>query len=709
MKLVRAPLALAIALAVQGQAHAQEVNQNVSAQLDTVKVEAKRSAKPESRVTSLNAEDIEKNLSTDLESLLRYEPGVGVKKDSRFGIGSIVVRGLDDDRIRISVDGVEQADAYGPTTTYLRTGRNTVDLESIEAVQITKGGDVTAGSGALGGAVEFRTKEPASFLNPTGDDFFASWKTGYRSANDQFANTATLANRSGDLESLLVYTHREGHETENHSGSGGTGLGRGSADPGDIDSDNLLAKFEYQLNDHNRVGVVGERFKGTSDLRLLSESSATELHQSNDESSRHRLGVFQEYENATALFDSLRWQLDYQRTKTENGTHIDTSSSARYVNRFYDEKSLQAKMDLNKQLGSHALRYGFNYSDESLENLNKNTVNGSTDTSRFSPKADGQSWGGYIEDHWAVTDRLTLLPAVRYDHYEYTTDADQYIAGWGDNKNRALTAQLGADFKLNANASLFGKYGSGFRAPDMDDLYYYYENTVNFGGGPMSYRITPNPDLDPERSTFLEGGLRAHNDYASGEITLFYNRYRDFIEQQQVQGSSFALGEYTNVNLDNVTIKGVELKGQLDLHGLNAAVAPGWKVKTALAYADGENKESNQPLDSVAPLSVVTGLSYDQPNGRFGGALNLTWVEGKDRSDISDDNRWLATSSSTVVDLTGYYQPRENLRIAGGIFNLTDEEYWVWNDIRNIANSANNLDRYSQPGRNFGVDLTLTF
>lgn len=718
MKFLPIPLAVAVSLALNGPLYAaddasQEGADSESAlELNRIVVvtEGQEETATDSSVSVIDSEQIERNLSTDLESLLRYEPGVGVTKDSRFGIEGISIRGLDENRVRITVDGVEQADAYGPTTTYLRTGRSTLDLDSIEAVEITKGGDVTEGSGGLAGGVKFRTKEPSSFLQPEGDDSHVSLKTGYRSASDEFSNTLTLANRSGDLESLLVYTHRKSQETDTYEGSDELGDERGEADPGDVSSDNILAKLQYQLNDANRIGLVAEHFASDSNFDLLSESTSASLHSSDDESERDRIGIFHEYRQDTALFDSLRWQLDYQKTKTENGTWIESTTSERYVDRFYEEKSAQASVDLIKQLGDHALRYGISYTDESLENLNKNTVDGSTEVTRFSPKADGASIGAYLEDSWALSDRLTLIPALRYDHYQYTTTGDQYIDDWGDNSGHALTAQLGSEYQLTPSWSLFGKYGTGFRAPAMDDLYYYYENSVSFGGNTWGYLIAPNPDLKPERSIFLEGGVRTQNGFASAEVTLFYNRYRDFIEQVSLgTTSTYTLGVYTNENIDKVTIKGVEFKGNLDLHGMDERIAEGWTLTTAAAYADGWNEEDDEPLDSISPLTVVAGLSYDHPHRRWGGSLNLTWVDGKDEDDLSEDSEWLSIPSHTLLDLTGYYNLSKNLKVSAGLFNLTDEKYWVWNDIRELSSVSTNLDRYTQPGRNLGIDLTLAF
>ncbi|MBU1297319.1 MAG: TonB-dependent hemoglobin/transferrin/lactoferrin family receptor [Gammaproteobacteria bacterium] len=684
----------------------------VEHQLDTVTIEAdalsESAPKVGSSVSSIDYKDIEKTLVRNLDDLVRYEPGVDASQDSRFGISSINIRGLDDDRVKISVDGVTQADAYGPTTTYLRTGRNTVDLDSLESVEIIKGGDVVEGSGALGGVVKYRTKEPSSFLSAEGNDTSGSLKAGYKSASDEFNQTLTIANRTGKVESLLVYTNRDGHENENHQGDAGSdqtvGVKRASVDPSDTGSDNVLAKVQVQINDNNRIGFVGEYFHSTSESDLFSESSATDQQSSDDKSVRRRIGFFHENTQTNTLYDRLKWQVDYQDTKTTNKTH--RSNNNRLVDRFYDEESTSLKADLVKQIDAHQIRYGLNYDKKSLENLNKDTVSGTTTASRFSPVADANIFGVYIEDSWAATDRLTLVPAIRYDNYKYTTTGDEYIESWGNNENEALTAQLAAEFALTETYTIFGKTGSGFRAPNLDELYYYFANSASYG----SYQITPNPDLEPEESLFIEAGIRAQNTYGSAEFVAFYNDYKNFIEQVSLGSSAaFSLGQYTNQNLNHVVIKGVEIKGNLDLSKSIDALNDGWVLNGAIAYAEGDNLENGEPLDSISPLSAVVGLGYDAPSEQWGGKLNLTWASGKKKEDISTSKQWLATSDYNLVDLTAYYKPTQNLTFNAGLFNLTDEKYMNWNDIRNLTNTSTNLNRYTRAGRNFGIDATLSF
>ena len=47
--------------------------------------------------------------------------------------------------------------------------------------------------------------------------------------------------------------------------------------------------------------------------------------------------------------------------------------------------------------------------------------------------------------------------------------------------------------------------------------------------------------------------------------------------------------------------------------------------------------------------------------------------------------------------------------MTAGVFNLFDRKYWLWSDVRGLVNPGASIDRYTQPGRNFGIQAKLAF
>ena len=121
-------------------------------------------------------------------------------------------------------------------------------------------------------------------------------------------------------------------------------------------------------------------------------------------------------------------------------------------------------------------------------------------------------------------------------------------------------------------------------------------------------------------------------------------------------------------------------------------------------------------INSVNPLTGVFGLGYDQ--NRYGGLLSWTLVKRKDRVDSTHFKSPDGSSSQFkspgygVFDLSGYYKVTDDVTLNAGLYNLTDKKYWNWDDVRGYDSTGEaaqtapaNLNRLTEPGRNFAVNL----
>ena len=678
-------------------------------------------------VTVVDEEQIEKDLVTDIKDLIKYEPGVNIGSDGRTGSEGYNIRGMDGNRVKIMIDGVDQAQQYDSGYTYLRSQRNSVDVDTLKAVEIVKGPSSTLyGGDAIGGIVAYQTKDPADYLKAEGDDTAASVKATYSSKDEGFTETFSIANRTGDLESMLVYTRRDHKETETHGGADTFGASRGEADPLiDVGQDNILAKVQYQINEDHRAGLTVENYdsRNKSELKSNAASSAEEVATGDDESTRSRVGVFHEWEADSVMFDQLKWTFDWQKTKQDQDTHM-PAYDADYGMGFliplperlkeyeYEEDSYQFNAQFEKEIQidtlDHYFIYGLNATRTDISNINvTKTLSGSNagDVGEANgiPFAESMKYGVFIQDEIRVSDALSISPGIRFDSYEYkpskNNSFDYDMADVSDSK---VTGHLGAIYDFNDNLSAFGQLSQGFKEPGLYEMYF-----TRDGG---SYKHEANPDLQSESSNSIELGLRGDNAAGSFEVTGFFNRYENFIESvtdTTVPGYSDGVSQYKNVG--EAEIKGIELRGQLLLDVVTSA-PEGTSLKGSIAYADGKNRDTGEKLNSVAPLTAVFGLAYDDISEDWGGELAWTLVKGKDDSDVSNDS--VAEGSTQfnpggygLVDLTAYYLPAEDVTLRAGLFNITDKKYYEWNDIRGLQEGREGLDRYTQPGRNFSVSV----
>ena len=745
-------LAVAVALVTSATAAAQEPPPAQATLMNQVTVTATRTERAlddvASSVSVVTAEDAEKNLARDIRDLVKYEPGITVSSDSRFGLGGFNIRGMDENRVKITVDDVNQAKSFGYDRS-LQSQRNFFDIENMKRLEVVKGpASSVHGSDAIGGVVAFVTKDPADYLKGTDDDSYASIKASHNSADSSLNETLTLANRHGDLESLFVYTRRDGKERETYGGKDVVGEGREQADPLDYSSDSVLGKLQYQINDSHSIGLTAEWLDSRTTTNMLSAYGETiddvpgfvQRHYTNqfadDEAKRIRLGFVHEWQADFVAFDDLKWSVDWQNSKSTQKTWdafnmiiggIHRPATNRLKTYSYEEQSIQADAVFNKAFTtgevSHFATYGLNVEDKMITNNNNGIdletgeeLTGSSAVSNWMPEVGVTSFGLFAQNEISLmNDRLTVTPGVRYDRFDETIEQTDGYSGSTpkDQTYNSFTGRLGSVFEINDTWSTFAQYSQGFSTPDMFAKYFNYEK--------MNVVVLANPDLKPEESSSIEVGLRANNHMGGMEVTAFYSDYTNFIEEAALEYNSPTDATFQYRNLSDAIIRGIEFKGMLWLD--TAIGAPqGTRFNSAIAWSEGRGTKEdkgviheNEPLNTIAPLTAVFSLGYDAPSETWGSEVMWTLVAGKDSDEISNINDVsmggdlgedkFAPSGYGVVDLTAYYKPHEDVTLNVGIFNAFDKQYWVWDDVRNLTHTYEGLNRYTQPGRNYSVSV----
>ncbi|MCI0912227.1 TonB-dependent receptor [Pseudomonas putida] len=727
--------------------------------LQQMTVSATRSAQDVSQVPSTvsvqTREQLDRQNVNDIQELVRYEPGVSVGGvGQRSGLNGYNIRGIDGERILTQIDGVSIPDSffYGP---YAQTQRNYVDPEIVKRVEILRGpASVLYGSNAIGGAVSYFTLDPDDIIKP-GRDVGARLKTGYSSADDSWLTSATVAGRQGDFDGLLHVSQRNGHETESYGEHGGTGLSRTEANPEDVRTTNVLAKLGWNYADDARFGLTYERYKDDRDQNILSAvggpfipgfaaMNAYRTRQGNDTVTRERFGINHEFGLDSLVADHVKWSLNYQIAKTDQRTDELYVASGRQVLRdrqtTYKDRQwvFDAQLDKAFSIGQtdHLLTYGTTIKHEEVTGSRSGSgtcvaIGGTCTAIGQDSSRDGQALVSDFPDPTINTYSLfvqdeirwnnwTFLPGARYDYTrmepKFTDEFLRGIQGSGaapgslddsDKKWHRLSPKFGLTYAFNENYTWYGQYAEGFRTPTAKSMYGRFENPT------LGYSVQGNPGLEPEKSKSYETGLRGNFDAGNFSAAVFYNKYRDFIDEDAVQSANLETTFQAN-NIKHATIKGAEVKGRLNLDHFGAP--EGLYTQGSIAYAHGRNDDNGQPLNSVNPLTGVFGLGYEQPN--YGGLLSWTLVKRKTRVDDTTffapdgQSSQFRTPGYGVLDLSGFYKVTDDVTVNAGLYNLTDKKYWQWDSVRGYDGQGEagvtqpaNLDRLTMPGRNFAINV----
>ena len=729
--------------------------------LQQVTISATRNEQDVSSVPSTvsvhDREELDRQNVNTIRELVRYEPGVSVGgAGTRAGNAGFNIRGIDGDRILTQVDGVEVPDNFfnGP---YAKTRRNYVDPEIVKRVEILRGpASALYGSSAIGGAVSYFTLDPDDIIKP-GQDVGARLKTGYSSADESWLTSGTFAGRVQDFDGLLHLSQRNGHEMESYDGNNATGLARTGANPEDARTTNILAKLGWNYGDDNRLGLTYEKYKDDRDTNQKNaiggpfntgapvSPNLYRARSGNDTITRERFGLENSFALESPIADRIKTSLNYQIAKTDQTT-AEIYQAGRRVLRtrdtLYQEKQwvFDAQLDKAFSLGDtdHQVTYGTTLKQQKVTGSREGAAtclavgSGCTAIGAPSPSATDSvrkasdfpdptinTYSLFAQDQIAWNN-WTFLPSVRYDYTQLkpkltedflnATDPNRIYPHDDDTKTwHRVSPKFGLTYALTDHYTWFGQYAEGFRTPSAKALYGRFENIQ------QGYVVEPNPSLKPETSKGIETGIRGNFDAGNFDVAVFYNKYKDFIDEDNTSVAPTGT-IFQPFNIKRATIKGIEAKGRMNLDAFGAP--QGLYTQGAVAYAYGRNDETGEPLNSVNPLKGVFGLGYDQE--QYGALVSWTLVKKQNRVDSTtffspdgDKSKGpFKTPGFGIVDLTGFYKVTNDVTINGGLYNLTDKKYWNWDDVRSYdgvgeagVTSPANLDRLTQPGRNFAINL----
>ncbi len=301
------------------------------------------------------------------------------------------------------------------------------------------------------------------------------------------------------------------------------------------------------------------------------------------------------------------------------------------------------------------------------------------------PKSEQTGLGAYIQDGWAVSDAITLQLGLRGDTFSFVSKEDPNYTGEPfDVTDSAVSGNVGVTWSVTDNVNFTGLVARGFRTPNLQERSFFGLATNG-----EAY-IIQNPDLSSESSWNYEIGTKVRYERYSGGMHFFYNDLTDFItlEFLGVLDPDFGVELAQFENIANATIWGAELD-------LQAIFADSWTAFGSLAYMEGTNDITNEPLSTIPPLKVVLGVRYQRT--QWWTEANLRFLDRQ--TDLPEDDPFFDTGTTgfTVYDLRGGYDFNFGLGVLIALENITDKLY------------NEPFNNRPEPGRNFRATLRYRF
>jgi vitamin B12 transporter len=496
-------IAIALGVVFLSSAHADVLPEFVG---DTIVVTPTRMPERAHQVvgdiTVITADELASAGQTSLLEVLQSQPGLEITQEGGAGANaSLRIRGGNSGHTLVLIDGLRVGSATVGTTPL-----ESIALDQIDRIEILRGpASSLYGADAVAGVIQIFTRQGSGAPR---------------------LSASLGAGSHGLLQGQVNYGGQTG-ATRFSLGAGysRTDSGFSSARPGtygyhpDLDGDEKRSAHlnaEHAINDHHRVGFTGmvnrdtvEYDAGTADDFARNDVNSISAwwngRLTEQWTSQLRVGLGQNHtENFSLGTSTGRFDTDQMQYLWQNDFAL-------------SEGTLTASIERNEQEVNASTAY----------TRTRRTVNA------------GQL--GYL-GQWGPH---TLQASLRNDEYN----------DFGGH----TTGMAGYAYALSATWRASGSYGTSFKAPTFNDMYY-----------PATSFFQGNPDLQPERGRNLELALRYQDHRDRLGLTAYRNRVEDLIVYVYP----------TMENVDRATLEGITLDGDTELAGVRVQASMDWQQPT---------------------------------------------------------------------------------------------------------------------------------
>ncbi|MFN3884668.1 MAG: TonB-dependent receptor [Rhodocyclaceae bacterium] len=715
MSLKRAALAMAIAT-LPYATHAADTT------LPTVVVTG---AKEEAAATKVESGTLQalRPATSDTATLLRDVPGV-----SFYGAGGVsslpVIHGLADERLRLSVDGM---DLYAACPNHMNTPLSYIDPAQVGAIKVWAGiAPVSAGGDAIGGVIQVESTPPRFAAPGQGSLMTGEVGAFYRSNGDAFGGnvSATYATEtfsigySGAMAEAEDY--KAGGDFKNYNFTGRAGHTLGFDEVGST---------AYKTRNH-ALGVALRGGQHLVEAKLSFQDMPYQLYPNqrmdmlSNESTKLNLRYLGQFGwgklDARVWHETVDHYMDFGADKrywygsasggpgAQNGSPCSPlgPNCAAGMPMYTEGKNTGAKLLAEVALAKNdLLRLGAELHQYRLDDWWPPSGGGMWPGTFWNIR-DGQRDRTAIFGEWEARPiaQWMALAGLRYERVE--TDAGN-VRGYNPATNGtapmfnyqmrdgdAFNARSHGRSFNNWDMTLLAKYTPsanqdiefGFahkeRAPSLYELYPWSTWSMaavmnNFVGDGNGY--VGNLDLKSEKANTLSATFDWHAADRSWEFkaTPYYTRVSDYIDAIQWDAATntarttpvqnaFTVLKFMN---QSARLYGLDLSGKMPLSKTSMGE---FGLKGLLSYTNGKNRDTGDDLYNIMPLNAKLTLTHKL--GGWDNAVELVMVKGKDK--VSDVRNEMKTPGYSLVNLRGSYSWKQ-ARIDFGVENLFDKLYYL--------------------------------
>ncbi len=552
------------------------------------------------------------------------EPGVTVNNTGTMGTATTVqIRGASNNQSILLVDGMRlgSASTGGATWAY-------IPMQQVGRMEIVRGPTSSSyGSDAIGGVIQLFTRKgegPTKYYADAGYGTYgtSSETVGVEGSQDGLSYSVY----GGNTHSLGLPTYTNSSDSFNPNSAAFVNSSASTRLAYTIASGQEVgASVLYGNGYNNYTGYSSMQYQ----TQLLSVASAYTQNR-----------ILDSWQSLIRVGQSVDTQRNYYAGGTPNNNYRTTQNQIQWQN------------DLNLPVGKGMLAYEF-----LQQNLGSNVVYSTTSRNVNSFQA---GWNGDVGNN--------LFQAnVRNDN--------------NSQFGNATTGSVGYGYFILPTVRGTATWGTGFRAPDFNELYW------SAGDG-----FVGNPNLSPERSQNTEAALRYDDGTHRAGVVYYYNRVNNWI-------GNVSTGGWTSTaqNVNAVVLQGYTLS-----YGGNVL---GLKVSGSYDYQDARNADTGTLLQYRPANHGSLTIEKKRDRWDLGGQMQVTGSQQTNPQGTWGDPN-LTLGGYTLFNIFGSVNLVKDISLFMRGNNVLNRQY-VNNATSWAASSYGpaGANYYRNPGANFFVGL----
>ncbi len=317
-----------------------------------------------------------------------------------------------------------------------------------------------------------------------------------------------------------------------------------------------------------------------------------------------------------------------------------------------------------------------------------NGYNATTDNQNNDIDLDKYSFGLYVSDSFALTDKLSIDMGFRHEWIEHVINYLDFT-GWNvdassEQKRKEEAFKGGLVYSWNDDTQIFFNASKSFRSPLTDEFLYY--------GPAPTYDRRIYTGLSTQTSFGFDWGVRhAFNKYVGVDLTFFNMDVNNEI--------FYNPSTQKNDNYEETRHQGIDMQIDFKLTKRITAFA-NW-IYTRAKFRNGTYSSNVIPMVPLNKASAGFNLGFWE-NFR---AIPIINYVGR-RYAISDqDNAQGKINSYITFDLRMSYK-KENFEIFANAYNIFDRKYVEYAAYSSLSNI---IGYYPSPRRNFSAGVKVKF